>query len=66
MENLLISKESECRTGGLNILGSLCGLGYNYAEADEKNILQIKNLFIFWRKAEKRIPYKVWKQVYDI
>lgn len=27
---LLQSKDSECRTGGLNILGSLCGLSYNY------------------------------------
>jgi len=30
MLKLLKSKESECRTGGLNICGSLCGLGYNY------------------------------------
>lgn len=30
LEGLLGSKESECRTGGLNILGSLCGLGYNF------------------------------------
>ena len=28
--SLLGSKESECRTGGLNILGSFCGLGYNF------------------------------------
>jgi len=27
---LLSSKESECRTGGLNILGSLCGLSYDF------------------------------------
>ena len=30
--SLLGSKESECRTGGLNILGSFCGLGYNFDE----------------------------------
>lgn len=30
LKNLLLSKESECRTGGLNILGSFCGLGYNF------------------------------------
>ena len=29
---LLSSNESECRTGGLNILGSLCGLSYNFDE----------------------------------
>lgn len=27
---LISSKESECRTGGLNIMGSLNGLGYNF------------------------------------
>ena len=29
---LLASKESECRTGGLNILGSLCGLSYDFEQ----------------------------------
>ena len=28
--NLLSSKESESKAGGLNILGSLCGLSYDF------------------------------------
>jgi len=28
--SLLTSKESESRTGGLNILGSICGMSQNF------------------------------------
>jgi hypothetical protein len=42
--SLLFSKESECRTGGLNILGSLCGLGYNFSEISN----QIKDNLSFF------------------
>lgn len=42
--NLLESKESECRTGGLNILGSLCGLGYNFDSHLDK-IIENLNMF---------------------
>jgi len=30
MINLLGSKESESKAGGLNILGSICGLSYDF------------------------------------
>lgn len=36
---LLTNKESECRTGGLNILGSLSGLSYNFENNNVKNNL---------------------------
>ena len=30
LSNLLYSKESESKAGGLNILGSFCGLGHDF------------------------------------
>ncbi len=60
--NLLTSKESECRTGGLNILGSLCGFGYNFDDIAEK----IKNHLDFFRRCEKQVSNSVWEAVFDI
>lgn len=34
--NLLSSKESESKAGGLNILGSLCGLSYDFSNQNYK------------------------------
>jgi hypothetical protein len=31
LEGLLSSKESESKAGGLNILGSFCGLSYDFS-----------------------------------
>lgn len=37
--SLLSSKESESKAGGLNILGSFCGLSYDFTnESIHKNI----------------------------
>ena len=52
LQVLLTSKESECRTGGLNILGSLCGLGYNFDDIIEK----LKDNLDFFRRCEHMIP----------
>lgn len=46
------SKESECRTGALNILGSVCGLGYDF----ETHNIKIKNNLNYFRRLEKIIP----------
>lgn len=48
MMTLLTSRESECRTGGLNILGSLCGLSYNF----DSKINELKQLLGFFRRNE--------------
>ncbi|KAL4440838.1 hypothetical protein ABPG74_013819 [Tetrahymena malaccensis] len=60
--SLLQSKESECRTGGLNILGSLCGLSYNF---DDK-VDEMKNYLHFFRRHENLISLAIWETVYDI
>jgi hypothetical protein len=64
IDNLLVSKESECRTGGLNILGSLCGLGYNFL--GDSDVLKIDNLISFWRCSENFVCNKIWKNVFEI
>jgi len=50
--SLLSSKESECRTGGLNILGSFCGLGYNFDEVS----VELKVITSFFRRYKEEIP----------
>jgi hypothetical protein len=57
---LLTNKESECRTGGLNILGSMCGLSYNFESQTIKNNLR------FFKRHEQLIPLAIWGSVYDI
>jgi hypothetical protein len=42
--NLLSSKESESKAGGLNILGSFCGLSYDFSG------VKISKNFDFFRK----------------
>jgi len=56
--NLLSSKESECRTGGLNILGSLCGLSYNFDDVSKEK--GIKKIMGFFRRHEKIISLAIW------
>lgn len=62
LKNLLLSKESECRTGGLNILGSFCGLGYNFdvLAGDIRENLQ------FFRRNAGLVPNGIWECVYDM
>ncbi|KAL4475035.1 hypothetical protein ABPG74_001731 [Tetrahymena malaccensis] len=62
IENLLENQESECRTGGLNIVGSLCGLGYNFDAYTDK----MKDILGLFRQCENLIPAKVWKAIYKI
>ncbi|KAL4492890.1 hypothetical protein ABPG73_010439 [Tetrahymena malaccensis] len=65
LQSLLISKESECRTGGLNILGSMCGLGFNFDQL--QNDFQDNKSFVeFFRRNSELIPYSLWETVYDM
>jgi hypothetical protein len=49
-----MSQESECRTGGLNILGSFSGLGYNFDEIVDS----IKDNLKFFKRCAEIIPAK--------
>jgi len=57
-----MSTESECRTGGLNILGSLCGLGYDFDNIKE----EMTELIRFFRLSEDLIPRDIWEAVFKI
>ena len=57
---LLTSKESECRTGGLNILGSFCGFGFDFQKIEVPEILR------FFRRFENIISQAIWESVFEI
>lgn len=60
--SLLQSKDSECRTGGLNILGSLCGLSYNF----DRKVQFIKSNLKFFRRHENMVSLTIWESVYEL
>ena len=60
MLNLLSSKESESKAGGLNILGSICGLSYDFTKIKIQ-----KNLEFFMRNSEF-ISLPIWQLVFDL
>lgn len=49
---LLTSKESECRTGALNIIGSLCNLSYDFSSNKDN----LPDLIPFFMKLNHVIP----------
>ena len=49
VNNLLNSKESESKAGGLNILGSLCGLGIDLGILKYNRILKIQDMLPLFR-----------------
>ncbi|EAS01493.2 hypothetical protein TTHERM_00152070 (macronuclear) [Tetrahymena thermophila SB210] len=65
LQSLLTSKESECRTGGLNILGSMCGLGFNFDQL-QNDFKDNKSFVEFFRRNSDLIPYSLWETVYDM
>lgn len=58
---LLESKESESKAGGLNILGSFCGLSY-----DVMGIPQITEHLPFFRRNSSFISLAIWQHVFDL
>ena len=60
MINLLSSKESESKAGGLNILGSICGLSYDFSKVKIS-----KNLNFFKRNFEF-ISLPIWQLVFEL
>ena len=58
--NLLSSKESESKAGGLNILGSFCGLSYDFST------VKISKNLDFFRKNSQFISLSIWQLVFDL
>jgi len=54
--NLLSSKESESKAGGLNILGSLCGLSYDFSNLQYK----ICDNLEFFKRNSKHVSLALW------
>lgn len=58
--SLLSSKESESKAGGLNILGSFCGLSYDFTGVKINKHLQ------YLQRNSKFISLPVWRLVYNL
>ena len=56
--SLLSSKESESKAGGLNILGSFCGLSYDF------KAIKIHKHLTFFQRNSQFVTLPVWKLVY--
>lgn len=60
LNSLLSSKESESKAGGLNILGSFCGLSYDFSK------VKITNNFEFFKKNSQFVTNQIWQLVFDL
>src|SRR6185436_14941245 len=58
--NLLSSKESESKAGGLNILGSFCGLSYDFSK------VKISKNLDFFKKNSHFVTLGIWKLVFEL
>ena len=54
MINLLSSKESESKAGGLNILGSICGLSYDFTK------IKISRSLEFFKRNSEFVSLPIW------
>eukprot|EP01022_Parablepharisma_sp_SALTPOND_P015859 TRINITY_DN2272_c0_g1_i1.p2 TRINITY_DN2272_c0_g1~~TRINITY_DN2272_c0_g1_i1.p2 ORF type:complete len:1699 (-),score=191.91 TRINITY_DN2272_c0_g1_i1:6805-11901(-) len=57
---LLSSKESESKAGGLNILGSFMGLGYDVSD------FKISTRLNFFKRNAEFVSLAIWQQVFDL
>lgn len=60
LHSLLSSKESESKAGGLNILGSFCGLSYDFTGAKINKHLQ------FLQRNSRFVILTIWELVYQL
>ena len=58
--SLLSSKESESKAGGLNILGSFCGLSYDFTA------VKINQNLAFLQRNSQFISLPIWRLVYQL
>jgi len=59
---LLTGKEYDMRYWGLILLGSLCGMNYDFEAMDEK-LLECLN---FFQKMANIVSLAIWEIVYDL
>ena len=57
---LLGSKGSESKAGGLNILGSFCGLSYDYSS------VKINKHLAFFQRNSNFVSNQIWKLVFGL
>lgn len=60
MLSLLSSKESESKAGGLNILGSFCGLSYDFSK------VKISKQLDFFKRNSVFVSLPIWQLVFDL
>lgn len=60
LHSLLNSKESESKAGGLNILGSFCGLSYDFSS------VRIHKHLAFFQRNSKFVSSQIWKLVWQL
>lgn len=60
--DLLSSRESESKAGGLNILGSLCGLSYDFTNP----WYRINDNLDFFNRNTKYVDLPIWQYVFDL
>ena len=60
MINLLSSKESESKAGGLNILGSICGLSYDFSK------YKISCNLEFFKRNSEFVSLPIWEHVFEL
>jgi hypothetical protein len=60
MINLLSSKESESKAGGLNILGSICGLSYDFSK------VKISRNLEFFKRNSDFVSLPIWQLVFEL
>lgn len=60
--DLLSSRESESKAGGLNILGSLCGLSYDFTNPWYK----INDNLNFFKRNTKYVSLPIWQFVFNL
>ena len=58
--SLLSSRESESKAGGLNILGSFCGLSYDFSS------VRINQNLAFLQRNSQFISLPIWRLVYQL
>lgn len=58
--SLLSSKESESKAGGLNILGSFCGLSYDFSK------VKISKNLDFFKKNSNFVSLTIWQLVFEL
>ena len=58
--SLLSSKESESKAGGLNILGSFCGLSYDFSK------VSIHQNLAFLQRNSKFVSLPIWRLVFQL